>query len=1083
MAFVGREPELARLAGALERSARGERSSIALVGSAGFGLTRLLDEVVARLADLPDLVIVRGAAHEPRAGEPYAALGDALRALVARVPDGRLSQVVEPAGPILAPLVRDLPDRLARQGLGPLSPPLVASPEQAGGRFVEAVVGLLERLAGPGTILLILEDLHWADPGTRQFIDTLLRIGRPARLCLVVTYRPEELHVHHPVWDFAQTTMRNPAIETVEVRPLDRGESIRLLEVLLGERPSAALVAAAMEGSGGNPLLIEQLAVAHQGGLRVRLSEPFVEIFRARLEPLSVGARRCLHVLAAARRPLPVGLIRRLELPAGRLPQDAIEEALASGLAQTVEATGRRAQRSGRAAETNGRSARRSSPTLLRGGQLVGLAHEQYAEALGGLGLPADRQPVHAILARALTGYPAEQAWHLEAAMRFAAARNAHLEAGLEAEVIEPGPTALLHFQRVLELVDAHEPRVPSLSMSLPELLARSAEAAFAANQSRRAAGLLEQAISAATAVGRLERAALAGDRRRALESEIGQRYVRLGQIRSAAGDLPGAVAAVESAVEIIPPTRRVERGHALAVLAQQLMLDGRFEQSARAARRVREAASDPATIAIADLGSAACTLGVDLGYLGDVDGGLALLEEATELAERAGRLDDLMRAYANRTHLLDLQARAEEALSVAERGIAAAGRWGVEATYGAFLRGSAAGLLFGLGRWAEAEAEARTALEWSPGRLAPFSLHILGAVLVEARADEEASQVVGQILLKLEETSEGQWTAPVQRIAVSAALWRDDPAEAVRIARRGWEQVREDDDWRQVVWAASTTAEASAALADAARTHHDVVSLAAMAELAAEVVSEADRRLARGLADRAPAAAGEARLHAATAQLHLARCRGRHDAAAWASVAEGWHELQVPYLEAKAHWWQAEAALQAGERRAARAALGRSWALACALPARPLMRELRRLARRARINLADPLPLPELDEGLDGSGRLVAVGPGTAAAGGPGGEGVGLTALSERLQISPAAPLDPFHLSPRELEVLALIVQGATNRDVARRLFISERTVGVHVRNILGKLGVTGRIEAANVAIRLGLVPVPASVRLAPGG
>jgi DNA-binding CsgD family transcriptional regulator len=255
------------------------------------------------------------------------------------------------------------------------------------------------------------------------------------------------------------------------------------------------------------------------------------------------------------------------------------------------------------------------------------------------------------------------------------------------------------------------------------------------------------------------------------------------------------------------------------------------------------------------------------------------------------------------------------------------------------------------------------------------------------------------------------------------------------------------------------------------------------MAELAAEVVSEADRRLARGLADRAPAAAGEARLHAATAQLHLARCRGRHDAAAWASVAEGWHELLVPYLEAKAHWWQAEAALQAGERRAARAALGRSWALACALPARPLMRELRRLARRARINLADPLPLPELDEGLDGSGRLVAVGPGTAAAGGPGGEGVGLTALSERLQISPAAPLDPFHLSPRELEVLALLVQGATNRDVARRLFISERTVGVHVRNILGKLGVTGRIEAANVAIRLGLVPVPASVRLAPGG
>ncbi|MGH2466589.1 MAG: ATP-binding protein, partial [Candidatus Limnocylindrales bacterium] len=530
MAFVGREPELARLAGALERAARGERSSIALVGSAGVGLTRLLDEVVGRLADLPDLTIVRGAAHEPRAGEPYATLGDGLRTLIAHVADDRLPQVVGPAGPILAPLVPELADRLARHGVGPLKAPLVASPEQAGGRFVEAVVGLLERLAGVGTILLILEDLHWADPGSRQFIDTLLRIGRPARLCLVMTYRPEELHLHHPVWDFAQTIARDPAIQTVEVRPLDREDAVRLLEVLLGERPSAAFVAAAMEGSGGNPLRIEQLAVARQGGPRVRLSEPFAEIVRARLEPLSVGATRCLHLLAAARRPLPVGLIRRLELPAGRLPQDAIEEALASGLARIFDPTGGRSPRRGRGGKSNGLGDRRSGPTPLRGGQLVGLPHEQYAEALGSLGLPSEWQPLHAVLARALTGHPAEQAWHLEKAIRFAAARNAHLEAGLAAEAIEPGPTALSHFRRVLELVDAREPRVPSLSMSLRELLARSAEAAFASNESRRAAGLLEQAISEATAVRRLERAAPAGDRRRALEGEVGQRYVRLGQ-------------------------------------------------------------------------------------------------------------------------------------------------------------------------------------------------------------------------------------------------------------------------------------------------------------------------------------------------------------------------------------------------------------------------------------------------------------------------------------------------------------------------------------------------------------------------
>ena len=71
---------------------------------------------------------------------------------------------------------------------------------------------------------------------------------------------------------------------------------------------------------------------------------------------------------------------------------------------------------------------------------------------------------------------------------------------------------------------------------------------------------------------------------------------------------------------------------------------------------------------------------------------------------------------------------------------------------------------------------------------------------------------------------------------------------------------------------------------------------------------------------------------------------------------------------------------------------------------------------------------------------------------------------------MAPAAPPDTFGLSRRELEVLALIAQGRTNREIGDRLFISQKTVGVHVGNILSKLGVSGRVEAASVAIRLGL-------------
>ena len=66
----------------------------------------------------------------------------------------------------------------------------------------------------------------------------------------------------------------------------------------------------------------------------------------------------------------------------------------------------------------------------------------------------------------------------------------------------------------------------------------------------------------------------------------------------------------------------------------------------------------------------------------------------------------------------------------------------------------------------------------------------------------------------------------------------------------------------------------------------------------------------------------------------------------------------------------------------------------------------------------------------------------------------------------------DTFGLSSREREVLGLISQGRTNREIGERLFISQKTVGVHVGNILSKLGVSGRVEAAAVAIRLGLAP-----------
>ncbi len=1053
MAFVGRERELARLAASLERAARGERVSVALTGASGVGSSRLLAELAARLHGLPQVTVARGSAYAPLQGSPYAAVREALTGALSDLDPARLEAVAGPHRHELRLLLPLLAERLA----GPSEPdePFQVSPDQRAVRTAEAVLGLLERLAGEGVVLLVLEDVHWADAGTRRLIETLLRVGRPLPLCLVVSYRPEELHVRHPLRALATVLETEPGVERVALAPLERHQLMALLEHLLGERPSGGFVAAVASASGGNPLVAEHLVAARQA--RIRLSDPFDQIVGARVAALPVGAIRCLRLLAAARRPLPLALVRQADLPGGRLPATAIADAVASGLAH---------ERLDRA-----------------GASLVAIHHERYAEAMETLALPGERQPAHDALARALAGEPAEQAWHWEAAMRFGLARDAHVLAGTAAVEVEPGGTAFFHDQRALELLDVHDAHPGALALSgsaEDELVLRTADAAFADDNPRRAADLVQQLIDERSSVTQLSEAARRGDAaRRDLQRQLGLLHLRMGQYQAASGDLASAIADCEIAVQQVPrEPPSADRARVLGALAQQQMLDGRFDRSAALAEEARataRAVGDGG--ATAELGHATCTLAVDRAYAGRIDESLRLLDEATAMALQARRLDDLMRAWANRTHILELDARLEAALVAAQDGIAAATRFGAELAYGSFLRGNAADILLKLGRWADAEVEARAALELSPSRLTWSPLLALGSVLVESRADEEASRAVGQILLQLESAPEGQWTAMVQRIAVSFALWRDDLADAERVARSGWGRVAETTDWRQVALAASTTLEACAAVADAGRARRDISLVASAGEFGTGVLAQTEQRVAATTMPPSVGARREADLHVATARAHLARLRGRPDGAAWERIAAGWLELRVPYLTAKARWWQAAALLHDGGRRvAARQALTDAWEIAAALPARPLLRELARLAQRGR------LALPELPDGLVPAGvgeaprAPVAVGPGVS-------RGVPVMApegslehtlgdLASRVVPPSPAVADPFNLSPREYEVLAIVAEGRTNREIAERLFISERTVGVHVRNILGKLGVAGRVEAASVAIRLGLVP-----------
>jgi DNA-binding NarL/FixJ family response regulator len=173
------------------------------------------------------------------------------------------------------------------------------------------------------------------------------------------------------------------------------------------------------------------------------------------------------------------------------------------------------------------------------------------------------------------------------------------------------------------------------------------------------------------------------------------------------------------------------------------------------------------------------------------------------------------------------------------------------------------------------------------------------------------------------------------------------------------------------------------------------------------------------------------------TAEAELSRAAGPAAPRRWAAAAEAWEALGYPWHEGYARWRQAEALLAQGAPRPdVAAALTRAGALADGLGARLLAAEVGSLARRARVDLPD-------------------------AAGG-------------RAQDGPAreepAVTEELGLTPREREVLALVADGRTNRQIAEALFISNKTASVHVSNILAKLGVANRGEAAAVAHRLRL-------------
>ncbi len=907
--FVGRSSELAELELAFREAAAGRPSLILLGGESGFGKTRLLAEF-ERVVD--GALVLRGECLEQGDGElPYAPLLTALRPLTRRR-DPSLAELSSGSRRYLASLLPSIGDDEAPAASG--------SELDAIGqvRLFEALLELLDLLCARSPVVLILEDVHWADRSTRTFAAFLARSVRDQPVVVVLSYRSDELHRRHPLRPLLAELERLDRTRRLELRPFDRDELTAALSDILGRTPEADVIDRLLTRTEGNPLYLEELLAAGLDG-RGATPQSLRDAFLWRIERLSADARAVVRAVAVG---------ERLREPAIAAAGGIEGERLLDGLREAV-----------------------AEHVLQPGddGQL-GFRHALLRETVYDDLLPGERGELHIALARWLereggaagaddeVERVATVAAHYAAAGEQAAALRATVAAALVARRVHAWGEVAVAAERALELW----PRVPAdshpESLDHVELLALAARAHALAGDRARGEQLMQLAL------GELD-----PDRE---PIRYGAQLARLARMQ---WHLNRAGAALESAerarVHLAGDGAECERASLLSWIARTQVLRGRYRDAVvggQAALEAAVAAGDRRTE-----GEVLNTLGTARIALGDVERGEQQLRQAIALAREEDDLDAVATAHCNLADLLSLAGRTREALQIARDGLAE--------TPQRLPRGhdwlslTVCVLAFEAGDWALAREHLRPPASQATGTTLIFR-QLSEAELALGEGDNDRAAACLESAAPLVRASrEAQWHGLFGSLLADRHRRQGDLEAAQAAVTNALDELEVCTD--DVMRIARVTAVGLGVEADRAQRARDLRDAAAARDARARARIHLQR-----LQAAAQAGGPVERAWREVGLAEAARARGRGDARLWSRAAVAWEALERPYLATGARLRQAEAEVESGARADAAGTAGTALEQARALGARWLESELEALIARGRLQRRGAEAVPGAD-------------------------------------------------------------------------------------------------------------------------